>query len=466
MSTTVPVSVPDTAPGDPVTAAYHARLAEPGSALARIEVTADAFPELEGLGYGWLHRPLFLPREELDRLGSDLLRVVDLLASLPQRLFDGDVPRTCAALGIPAAKAELIGGLSPKGTPRFGRIDAYHDGEALRVLEFNATSCAGGQEWVSPLTRAAQAFPAFRDFAAGYGLDWVDPVDLLADELRRAAADIGAADPVVAIVEGPGGLAVYGRAWHGLHGLLQARGLDTRIAEITDLEFRDGQALLAGERVDIVYRVFDLAQVVDHPQARRATELLRDSHEAGRLVLWLPLETEIHRNKRWLAYLSDPRLGLRLDPEERALVDRLLPWTRALDPDTARTDPELWQLVLADREHLVLKPDDGYGGQGITFGWTVEQQEWEQAVDEAAARGSIAQRRVVPRTEWILDPTTGRLDAWDVCWGLFWMPSGFGGGGGRLVPAGEPVTIDSGRKRRAGLYHYPAGVGADGGPRG
>jgi hypothetical protein len=454
----------DTAVTDPVTTAYHRELAVPDSPLAQIAVTAAAFPDLEGLGYGWLHRPLFLPAEELDRLGTDLLRVVDLLASLPWRLFDGDVARTCAAVGIPAGKAELIGRLSPGGTPRFGRIDAYHDGDSLRVLEFNATSCAGGQEWVGPLAAAMDTFPAFQDFAARHGLDRVDPVDLLAGELRRAAASIGVAAPVVAILEGPDGLGVYGRSWFGLHRLLRARGLDVRIGEITDLEFRDGRACLAGEPVDVAYRVFDLAQVVDHPEARQATERLRDAHEAGELVLWLPLETEIHRNKRWLAYLSDPRLGLRLDPEERALVDRLLPWTRALDPDTAQTDPQLWREVLGDRENLVLKPNDGYGGAGITFGWTVDEPTWERAVHAAAALGAVVQRRVVPRTEWILDPATGRLDAWDACWGLFWMPSGFAGGGGRLVPAGEPFTIEAARKRRAGLYRYPSPDHAAPGP--
>jgi hypothetical protein len=173
------------------------------------------------------------------------------------------------------------------------------------------------------------------------------------------------------------------------------------------------------------------------------------------VVLWSPFETDLISNKRWMAYLSDPRLRSHLSGEERRLVDRVLPWTRALTSRTAADDPELLDNCLARREQLILKPDEGFAGQGITFGWLVDDRGWERAVRDAAAVGAVVQERVVPRQEWVYDPETDRTEPWDSCLGLYWMPSGFGGGGARLVRSGESFTYDPARKRLAGIFLYP-----------
>ncbi|MDR3035594.1 MAG: hypothetical protein LBV78_21255, partial [Kitasatospora sp.] len=69
--------------------------------------------------------------------------------------------------------------------------------------------------------------------------------------------------------------------------------------------------------------------------------------------------------------------------------------------------------------------------------------------------GAIVQQRVVPRREPVYDPATGRTGDWDSCLGLYWMPGGFAGGGSRLVPSGEPFTLEAARKKLAGVYLYP-----------
>ena len=412
-------------------------------------------PDLADLGNLYLARPLFLPEHEIRRFEADLLAVVDLLTQLPWRVFDGDVDQVCRMLDLDPRKAALVREFEPRPTVPFGRIDAYHDGESLRILEFNATSSIGGQQWVGPAAAAWLGAEAFRTFAAEHRLRHVDTTAVLARELRTAARSVTGGDPVVALVEGPGGLAGYGDAWRPLQRLLRSHGLDCRLGETGDLEVRDGRVLLRGARVDIVYRLFDLDQVLDDPQALAVTEQLRDAHRDGRVLLWSPLETDLHSNKRWMAYLSDPSLGAGLSTEEQALVDRLLPWTRALTPDTVRTAPELLDTCRERRERLIIKPDEGFANQGIVCGWQVDDAQWASALDTAVAGGAVVQERVVPRQDWVVHPDTGVAEPWDACYGLYWMPGGYGGGGARLVPSGQPFTLDAGSRRLSGIFHYP-----------
>ncbi|MBD0742394.1 hypothetical protein [Streptomyces sp. CBMA152] len=439
-------------PTEPTAALLNAELARPDSPLRAIDL--QRHPDLTDLGCRFLERPLVYPESQMRAFEADLLAAVELLVALPTRLFDGDVERTCGALGLSARKAELIGAFEKQSPPRFGRIDAYHDGEALRILEFNAGGSVGGQEWVGPLAAAFWAESAFREFGTAHGLHYLDQTKLLARALREAAAPLcSGREPVVAMVEGAGGLGLYGdEAWYPLQRLLRAEGLDCRIGELRELDVSASGVRFQGSRVDLVYRLFDLDQVADAPDTWLITARLQDAHRSGQVVLWAPLECDLHDNKRFLAYLSDPRLRGHMSQDERALIDRVLPWTRALIPGAAGLDK-----VIADcrerREHLILKPDGGFGGQGITCGWLVSDQRWADALRRGALDGAVVQERVVPREEPVVDLATGRTEPWDACLGLYWMPSGLGGGGARLVRSGAPAT--SADRQLAAVYLYP-----------
>ena len=51
-----------------------------------------------------------------------------------------------------------------------------------------------------------------------------------------------------------------------------------------------------------------------------------------------------------------------------------------------------------NRDRLVLKPNDEYGGKGVVLGWTVDQHEWEQSLEAALTQSYVVQEAVpVPR---------------------------------------------------------------------
>ena len=55
---------------------------------------------------------------------------------------------------------------------------------------------------------------------------------------------------------------------------------------------------------------------------------------------------------------------------------------------------DLLPWIHGNREHLVLKPNDEYGGTGIVLGWEVDDTEWERAVQTALEEPFIVQERI------------------------------------------------------------------------
>jgi len=58
------------------------------------------------------------------------------------------------------------------------------------------------------------------------------------------------------------------------------------------------------------------------------------------------------------------------------------------------TEQELIALIRQERNRLVLKPNDDYGGHGVFLGWESTADEWEQAIQIALERPYVVQERV------------------------------------------------------------------------
>jgi uncharacterized circularly permuted ATP-grasp superfamily protein len=50
--------------------------------------------------------------------------------------------------------------------------------------------------------------------------------------------------------------------------------------------------------------------------------------------------------------------------------------------------------VLANRERLVLKPNDEYGGKGVFIGWETTDADWARALEQALKAPFVVQERV------------------------------------------------------------------------
>lgn len=109
-------------------------------------------------------------------------------------------------------------------------------------------------------------------------------------------------------------------------------------------------------------------------------------------------ECVLAKNKLLLAWLSEPD-RVPLSKEERAFVEKHIPWTRELaDRSPSGAGGNLVDKVIANREHLIIKPASGKQAEGVTMGPLCTPAQWREAVLAALSeeRRFVVQRYVPP----------------------------------------------------------------------
>jgi hypothetical protein len=406
----------------------------------RFRITDAEGGWLARIGGDYLAAPMFLSGAEAAALGADMLTVARLLAEVPARLGHTSTAAYAAALGYGDPIVDLL--QRADGLPEilFGRVDALRTEDGFRVLEFNATSETGGMEWVDVATFGWGEDPEVSALLRSADVRNHSVTARLAVALKGLSAEVVGVDaPSVALVGGPQGTEEQAAAWHPLRDQLIAQGIPAVVCGIDSLTVRPSGVYANDTRVHIVYRIFELAQIVVDPQA---TDLLRQILEAahrGAVAVFTSLASELSRDKRTVATLTESPAQLGLTPEERATVHRLVPPTTNLaTPLAAATRTRL----IAERATTILKPARGYAGAGIVAGWEISPAHWVAAVD-GIAEPTVAQRRVVPAAEHAIDADGVPFTAESV-YGIYYLEDvGFVGGGARVRPYGASfVTHD------------------------
>ncbi|WP_414166480.1 hypothetical protein ACMATS_00960 [Streptoverticillium reticulum] len=369
-----------------------------------------------------LARPLFVDEPALQAAADDLLTLFDVLASLPDRLFDGDLDAYWAAVGGEPGPVPLLRRWAPEQPrARFGRADLHRGEHGFSLLEFNIGGGVGGFE-LGELPRTLLESEDFARFAAEHGLRHVRTGEHVAATLRAVAPR---PSPVVALVCAPGALARYRRRLAPTVEVLRKHGLEAFLGELGEVRDNGGKLFVGEVRADVVLRYFSVDETAG---CEDGVDAILRVERAGNAILWTGMDSTLFSHKGALALLSDPRCDAVLSAQERRLTDRILPWTRLLTPS-------LVDRCVAEREHLVLKPCRGFAGAGVVAGWACPEREWADALRRYAGRGHVVQRRVVPCTEPVVDPGTGATEDWTPVWGLFVTPHGYGGNAIRAQPA-------------------------------
>jgi hypothetical protein len=164
------------------------------------------------------------------------------------------------------------------------------------------------------------------------------------------------------------------------------RGVDALFVEPDEIEVMRGNHIVArDEPVDAVLRLVDLADLsAMELEAGRRLRGIRAAMSAG--CVWPPLSWE-GDHKTVLEWMQTPECLSLMTASQREVVLRHVLWTRSL-ADRETTGPagrpiDLLRYVRHQRRMLVLKPNRGYGGEGVLIGAEVSQQAWDRAIDVA-----------------------------------------------------------------------------------
>jgi hypothetical protein len=428
-------------------------------------LTQDAvLPKAYAESYGdvLLSRPVIAGHGEITAFADDLRALFRILTSLPERCFDGDLNRYCAAIGLDDELAAVIRRGATGSPTLYTRADAFHDGESFKLLEFNIGSELGGVD-AAQINRAFLAVDAFARFAEAHRLEYVDTLRLLVAELRAAARRVTATDPVVALIEAPGALQLHAGVFLAIQEAMRDHGIDLLLGEIQELDGAAGKITLHGQPLDVVLRYFSAGELVGDPAALDTLDLLVRADAEGRTALYSQLEGALFASKASLGLLHDPAVRKALTPRETAVVDRIVPHTLVIGAGTRRVaDADLdaaREYALAHRESLVLKPGVAYSAEGVSIGHELSEQDWRRAVANARGRDYVAQQLVTPAPEPVLDPATGRIEDWNMNWGIFATEAGYSGAFVRaLKPSdGSVITFANPGTRGACVFTCPEG---------
>lgn len=385
-------------------------------------------------------RPGFLSATDRAQVEKDLAAVFELMLSVPERLFKNDIGAMCDAFGLGPLEKTAIATTWRDQDVLLGRADLYHDGTGYKLLEFNIHSSTGGIE-NADLARAMLQIPFYRTFMAQHVLTYQDTVDGIAEALRSAAQRRGLPErPVVAVTDWHTTYSKFAHSLKRISTLLSERGFEAFPCHIRQMETRGGVLYAANRRVDILYRIFVIEDLLDSPEDLNP---VLEAHARGNLVLAMSFVGELVGNKGTLALLSDPANRACVNPDEQALVDRLVPWSRFLQPGPTTWRGEavgdLLGLVQEHPSQFVLKPVMGYGGRGVITGWTVTAEEWRETVTRVAGgpvRYVVQERvRPVPEPMPFLSPDGVAMSDVVLNWGVYIAGQRYNGAIIRGVPA-------------------------------
>jgi len=235
-------------------------------------------------------------------------------------------------------------------------------------------------------------------------------------------------------------MGTYGHQRRAIGELLAEQGIDCRVGEISDLTFRAGKPYLHGTGIDVILRYYGLEEMLAHPDGDAFMEPVFRAHENGTVVVWTP--TNVFGNKGTLAMLSEFAEDASVfSAQERAVIERVLPWSRMLGRRGAETDSRFISECMQRREQLVFKPTGLFGGEGVLIGREVDARTWQEALAESTQTGCLVQEIVQPNVEPVIEPHSGARSEWYALWAAFMTPTGLCGGGVRAVPPGGSTVI-------------------------
>jgi hypothetical protein len=280
------------------------------------------------------------------------------------------------------------------------RLDSFILPDSLQFAEYNAESPAG-LGYTEKLTGCFEHLEVLGRFRERFEASAFSLMQPILQALLASYREWGgtASPPTIAIVD-----------WRDVPTwaeflILQAKfeslGVPTIVCTPQQLEF-DGRTLRADDRtIDLVYRRVLINDILEKPAECRA---LVDAYAARAVCVANTFRCKIPHKKAFFALLTDEEFSDLFTAEERDVAARHIPWTRLVrEGSTTRngTRVDLISHIRTERQDLVLKPNDDYGGHGVTLGWEADDKVWDETLSKALAGDGawVVQEKIHVRRE-------------------------------------------------------------------
>jgi hypothetical protein len=225
--------------------------------------------------------------------------------------------------------------------------------------------------------------------------------------LGRPATNICFVEPKY-VGYGPNDQEDLARYFHEMYG--------TKImhADPAELTLQAGEVYYQGERVDLAYRDYAVYDLLDLGKQGVDIEPMRLLFKQNRIIS--SITAELDQKSCWEIFTDSQFTQKYFTGDERQVFRRHILWTRLVsDRQTllpGGQEGDLLAFVRKEHEHLVLKPNRSFGGEGVTIGHLVTRREWESALDRALAdpeRWVVQELASIPVSEFPVLGPDGRI---------------------------------------------------------
>lgn len=343
-------------------------------------------------------RPLLAMPEQLSYVDHVCLKLVEALKRLPALYLQDDHVRQVLAISEDEDQW-LRDTWTPQHTQQntiYGRLDAVCDftsaawQESLLFLEPNLSG-VGGIHYAPLAEQLVMRDVVPTLLAQDPEIDVELPRDqreLFLQVLIDHARAIGRDTCRLCLIEpkydheGPNEQSILRQHLAEEHGLVIVH------ADPRELRVEGDEVWYENTQIDVAYRDYEVRDLVAlERETGQRLEAMRLLFRQNRVISSIVGDFD---HKSCFELMTDESVASRIfTAEERRLFRRHVLWTRIVG-DRRTTLPHgregsLLDYAKKNRERLVLKPNRGYGGKGVTLGSALEQAEWESLIDQAAA---------------------------------------------------------------------------------
>ncbi|MBJ7264108.1 MAG: hypothetical protein JHC61_10450 [Burkholderiaceae bacterium] len=332
----------------------------------------------------WIESPLAFDSFELDLLTRRLACIESLIFDLPQRLFRGDHAAFYETLGLEADISRWLCRFRNRACMTPLRWDLVPTREGWKLVEINAGVCMGGMNFELIQGVYTQMRDADQKIVPP---QWPSSLQALIDFLVRCNRDCQTG-ACVALLEDDDVFECYGFFLDSLVRYFTAHSPWQIVSgKVSSLAKKKDAIYLHGKPVDAVLGMFCARDMFRHPARYRT---LTEGLTSGTIDSLLhPAAETVYGNKAILALLWQLVSCASTSDEQREALLAVLPETHAM---SRYTPASLSQI----QDAVVIKPCEGYGGEGVICGWEHSAQSFQRICQARLSNGTnyVVQRRV------------------------------------------------------------------------
>jgi len=379
-------------------ARYHDLLGS-GTLAADSQDRLDALQKTRELLFGTrpvctVLRPRFLTPGQYRFLMDRVAALLPAFQKIYDRgLADADFRKQFRLLDWEERLLDIDPGFAcPSPTSRF---DSFFVSESeLMFTEFNTETPAGGG-YSDALRDIFYGLPVFQEFQRKYH---VLPIPAKSGILHALLDSFytwqgnRATPPRVAILD-----------WREVptfsefvlfYDYFKSMGIEARIVDPRDVAYANGRLTAGDYHITLIYKRVLISEL--HERCGPDNPVVRAVRDRA-VCMANSFRCKLLFKKASFAVVGDERNADLFTPAEQKAIADHIPWTRVVEERKTVVDGkgvDLLPYIAEKKDHLVLKPNDDYGGKGIVLGWTVNREVWHNAVKTAVDSPYVVQRRV------------------------------------------------------------------------